>query len=776
MMNPVRFLLAALALPVFAPAATYTWQTKAVSGTTDTWSTSAYADKNWHVGSGTTLSAWSNGNTAVFSSSDNGGGGTQTVTLSGTVAPAAMTISMSDADLVFAGTGAIACSGALTYSSGKVTHFTNTTANSFGSITLSAGGIALGSDTANLLGTGAITFAGNATISDDSGLAGTVTLSNAITLNSGVTGTLSGGWVGISASGVISGAGTLFASQGVTLTGNNTYTGGTQTDGANGGSLYLGHDNALGTGALTLNNNGIVYSRGGATRTLANAILLGGSSITAVSSESGDLVLNGTVGGSGTLTVRGAGTVTLGGAGSWGGGTVLQEGTLVLNAANALPGTGTVTFAGGTLRFTSAYTTDISSRISQSNNRAWAIDVGGASAAVSVTFATALTDAAGTGTLVKSGAGTLILTGANTYTGSTYVTTGTLQVGSGSNTAKLPSAVYLSNGGTLAFNAGNQTLANTIDSGDGTGLVTVTGPTTANQFTTFTGGTLAGSKFTAAAGNVRIGNGITSATPNFTTLAIASSATLTIQNNADISTGAAISGNGNLSKAGTGNATINGALAHAGSTLISAGTLTTTSAHTGAGTYNVGAGTTLAGAGDITTASGKTFTVFGTLKKANGLGATTTITTTGGTLALNSGAVIDPLGTDQGVLTLSSLTWNGGASLKLTVLGESIGDTLSVGSLIKGSSSGFGFDLGGGTWSTAGTRTLITGIASTTFAASDFSMGNLTLASGLSGVFAFSGTNLNYVVSAVPEPSAYGWMGAGALVLAATARRRRRAR
>jgi autotransporter-associated beta strand protein len=74
-------------------------------------------------------------------------------------------------------------------------------------------------------------------------------------------------------------------------------------------------------------------------------------------SGSGNLTLGGAVGGAGSLTMAGSGTLTLSGANAYGGGTVVQNGTVSVNADAAL-GTGNVTGASlGTLAFTGTTTT-----------------------------------------------------------------------------------------------------------------------------------------------------------------------------------------------------------------------------------------------------------------------------------------------------------------------------------------------------------------------------------------------------------------------------------
>ena len=77
----------------------------------------------------------------------------------------------------------------------------------------------------------------------------------------------------------------------------------------------------------------------------------------------------------------------------------------------------------------------------------------------------------GTGGVVKNGTNSLVLTGANTYTGSTTINAGTLQLNkTGGNTLPNTNSITVSNGGTLRIST-NQTLANlTINSG-GTVLV-----------------------------------------------------------------------------------------------------------------------------------------------------------------------------------------------------------------------------------------------------------------------------------------------------------------
>jgi autotransporter-associated beta strand protein len=152
------------------------------------------------------------------------------------------------------------------------------------------------------------------------------------------------------------------------------------------------------------------------------------------------------------------------GTNTYSGGTQIDGGVLALESAGSLGPSGTISFGGGTLRFSASNTSDYSNRFSTAASQTISIDTNGQS----VTFASALTSSGGT--LAKSGAGNLILSGASTYTGATSLSAGRLSVnGSLGNTAVAVSGGELggsgSIGGTVSVASGG-TLApgNSIES------------------------------------------------------------------------------------------------------------------------------------------------------------------------------------------------------------------------------------------------------------------------------------------------------------------------
>lgn len=199
-------------------------------------------------------------------------------------------------------------------------------------------------------------------------------------------------------------------------------------------------------------------------------------------------VLSGAFSGTGTNIVA-AGMLTLSsGASSFGGTTVLQGGSLVVNGAEN-PGVsgplgfgGPVAFAGGTLVFSPNNTFDYSPRFIATGGQSFRFDTAGQS----VTFSDPVGLAGAGSTLTKVGAGTLTLAGPSAYTGLTTVGAGRLvfrgeKSGSGnitvSNNAVLgvtatasqvaPTTLTVgSNGGaTLEFNNVNSTSTALISAG-----------------------------------------------------------------------------------------------------------------------------------------------------------------------------------------------------------------------------------------------------------------------------------------------------------------------
>ncbi len=256
---------------------------------------------------------------------------------------------------------------------------------------------------------------------------GTLNLTGAVDTN-GHALTLDGTGPATTLSGVISDSGAVTKNDTgtVTLSGANTYSGGTTL---NYGTLNANHATALGSGAVTLAGGTLASTNGS---TLANTLAL-----------TGDAGLSGLTT-TGTLTQTGSHTLVL--ANATHSGAVNLSSTVTAQTLTTQVDSGTSTLSG------------------------IIADGGGSSG----------------GNLTKTGSGTLVLSGANTYTGTTTVDAGTLRLGASD---RLADSADLNLGGSGTFDLnGNSERINNLTAADGATIsYGPTGGTNTLLFDTFTG-------------------------------------------------------------------------------------------------------------------------------------------------------------------------------------------------------------------------------------------------------------------------------------------------
>jgi outer membrane autotransporter protein len=219
---------------------------------------------------------------------------------------------------------------------------------------------------------------------------------------------------------VKAGAGTL------TLTGANTYSGGTTIGD---GTLAISSDASLGvaSGDVTIDgaelqfNNGFNLSAGRTINLTAN----GGN----LDVQNFDVTAPGEVAGAGALGKAGTGTLTLTGVNTYSGSTLVNNGALAIGGQGAIANSSGVSLAGGTAFDISAANGDVAVQSLASPSASSTVVLGDNTLILSgtsndVSFAGSIN---GTGGLTKSGANTVTLSANPNYSGSTTVLDGTLQ-------------------------------------------------------------------------------------------------------------------------------------------------------------------------------------------------------------------------------------------------------------------------------------------------------------------------------------------------------------
>jgi len=451
--------------------------------------------------------------------------------------------------------------GSLILSNGSNSYGGTTTINA-GNLLLEANATGTAGNT--VLGSSATDiFLGNTTGAFDAGLLtnGAVTISRNIRVQSGNTGVITLGGNSASSStfsgsvflGTTSGAGkgvTLTAASGgtttfsgviqdptgvvgpgllrksgagtVVLSGVNTYAGGTSIDG---GTLSISQSANLGanTGGLTINNGTLEITSGFST---TRVFTLADLASTFQIDPSQTFTITSVIGGSGALNKTGAGTMILSGNNTYSGGTNVSAGTLRISASDRILNASNLTVSGGTFDLQTFNETigavtlasgTISSTTGALTGSTYTLQSGTVSAIL-----------AGSGTITKNTSGTVTLSGVNTFTGSTTISAGTLQVNTNNALGSAASGTTVGNGAVLKLNNVNYSTAEPLTL-NGSGISS-SGALSNSGTSTFAGPINAATNATinAGGGTLNLTGGISK---NGTTLTIAGGGTVNITTN-----------------------------------------------------------------------------------------------------------------------------------------------------------------------------------------------------------------------------------------------------
>ena len=378
------------------------------------------------------------------------------------------------------GTGTLALSGANTYSGG--TALNGGTLKISNGSALGTGNVALNGGTTGVI----VDLDGNMSVANNFVVSGDPTynvLTNDTTTISGQIGGLGDVVVNNGGAGYL---GTL------TLTGANTYSGGTTLDG---GALIVSNSSALGTGAVTLNGGtaGVtVYFN--KNMTVANDFTVSGDPTFNV--LTGDTTtISGQISGSGDVVVNNGGVFTTGtlvlsnASNDYTGPTTVDGGTLKAGAANVFGSNSAMTVASGAALDLGGFNESIGSlagagTVASSVAGSATLTTGGDNS--STTFSGAIQNGFGTVALTKTGSGSFTLSGTDAYTGATTIDGGTLNV---NGSIASSSGVIVNSGGTLGgtgivptttVNSGG-----TLAPGNSIGTLTVAGDLNLNSGSTY---------------------------------------------------------------------------------------------------------------------------------------------------------------------------------------------------------------------------------------------------------------------------------------------------
>ncbi len=391
-----------------------------------------------------------------------------------------------------------------------------------------------------------------------------------------------------------------------------------------GGAIFVNAGTLIIAGNTTTADSSVTANGGSGATAGSDLFIRGGTTLTFSPSAGHTVTLTGTIGddsedsvpsgqtwnpGSGSgasLAMDGAGTLILSGANTYKGGTTISAGTLNIQNNSSLgaspvtvSGSGQLQLQGGLSGVSNSLTLDGGSlyNVSDANTFSGAIIVsddttfGGAAGTLTLSNTSAITAtnktitfngdsnisvsgavSLGNGGLTQSGSGTLTLDGTNSYTGTTTLSDGVLQITDEDNIG--------GSSATLAFGGGElHTTGNTTVSGNAS--VTADSSLQSDVSTTLSG-TLTGS--------------------NNTTLTLSGGGTTTLSaiavNGSDVFTlSGALGGSSALTKSGTGTLRFTGTSTYTGTLTVSDGDFTVNG--TFPGNITAQSGTTVKGTGTV---------------------------------------------------------------------------------------------------------------------------------------------------------------------------------